>query len=156
PRPLHVKGEATFEIFWWDFTVSFNRTLVEGERPPKLAPVDVTALVIAALNENQNWSGQLPESARRLATLSEPKGSEAIVFHPLGRLGVKQNVVPFDLEISRFGNTTPAGARVFTISSFTLSGREVSFEKVRDFFAPSQFIELSDEEKLTAPSFELM
>src|SRR5262249_23543091 len=71
PRPLHVKGEATFEIFWWDFTVSFNRTLVEGERPPKLAPVDVTALVIAALNENQNWSGQLPESARRLATLSE-------------------------------------------------------------------------------------
>lgn len=156
PRPLHVKGKATFEIFWCDFSVSFDRKLVEGERPPQLAPVDVTAQLVAALNENQNWSGQIPESARRLVTLREPEKSAAIVFHPLGRLGVKQTVVPFDLEISRFGNTTPAGARRFEISSFTVAGQDVRFEKVKDFFASSQFIEMSDQEKLTAPSFELM
>ncbi len=32
----------------------------------------------------------------------------------------------------------------------------MSFDRVHDFFAPAQFLELSDDEKLTAPSFEPM
>src|ERR1043166_1292480 len=32
PRPLNVKGKATFEIWWIDFTVSFNVTLVSGQK----------------------------------------------------------------------------------------------------------------------------
>ena len=30
PRPLRVSGKATFEILWCDFTVRFDKTLVEG------------------------------------------------------------------------------------------------------------------------------
>lgn len=156
PRPLHVKGKATFEIFWWDFSVRFDRTLIEGERPPKLAPVNVMEHLVAALQESQNWSGQLPENVRRLVTVRERQSAQQIVFHPLGRLGVKQKVVPLDLEITRFGNTTPSGARSFKINSFTVGGKEVTFQKVKDFFAPSQFLELNDEQKLSAPSFELL
>ncbi len=154
PRPLHVKGKATFEILWCDFSVRFDRTLVQGERPPKLAPVNVTERLLAALNESQNWSGQVPENVRRLVTLRELHDAQQIVFHPLGTLGVKQSVVPLDLEISRFGNTTPAGERSFKVNSFTVTGKEVRFNKVQDFFSPSQFLELSDQEKLSAPSFE--
>ena len=154
PRPLHVKGKATFEIFWCDFSVHFDRTLVSGERPPRLAPVNVTELLLAALNEKQNWSGHIPDNVRRLVTVREPSDAQQIVFHPLGTLGVKQAVTPLDLEISRFGNTTPAGDRFFKVDSFTVTGKEVVFDKVKDFFSPSQFLELSDEEKLSAPSFE--
>ena len=34
PRPLRVSGKASFEIFWCDFTVRFDKTLVSGEKPP--------------------------------------------------------------------------------------------------------------------------
>ena len=34
PRPLRVSGKASFEIFWCDFSVRFDKTLVGGEKPP--------------------------------------------------------------------------------------------------------------------------
>jgi hypothetical protein len=68
---------------------------------------------------------------------------------------VKQNVVPLNLDITRFGQTTPAGARRFTISSVSLGGQsQAAPPPVRDFFAPAQFFEMSDDEKLSRPSFE--
>ena len=41
PRPLRVSGKATFEILWCDFTVRFDKTLVDGEPPPLPPAVDV-------------------------------------------------------------------------------------------------------------------
>ena len=38
PRPLHIKGKATFEIFWCDFSVGFDKTLVAGEAPAATRP----------------------------------------------------------------------------------------------------------------------
>jgi hypothetical protein len=55
PRPLHVKGKATFSIFWWDFSVRFDKTLVSGDPPPPLAPIDVLAQLLAALGDARNW-----------------------------------------------------------------------------------------------------
>ena len=52
PRPLNVKGKASFEIWWMDFAVSFNATLVSGEKPPLPAPVDVGALLRTALEDS--------------------------------------------------------------------------------------------------------
>jgi hypothetical protein len=79
-----------------------------------------------------------------------------IRIHPLGQLSIKQKIVPLDLKISRFGNTVPSGANTFTISSVTIGGKNVSLRPAMDFFAPSQFLDLSDDEKLAAPSFESM
>ena len=41
PRPLHLKGKATFEVLWMDVTLRIDKTLVAGEKPPRPAPVDV-------------------------------------------------------------------------------------------------------------------
>jgi len=79
-----------------------------------------------------------------------------VSLHPLGTLTVKQGVVPFNLDISKFGQATPAGARRFTISSATIGGRSQTTQPVKDFFAPAQFLDLSDGEKLSRPSFESM
>ena len=79
-----------------------------------------------------------------------------MLLHPLGTLTVKQSVVPLDIDISRFGQAAPAGARRFTISSVSLGGQSETTEPVKDFFAPAQFFEMSDDEKLSRPSFEPM
>jgi hypothetical protein len=156
PRPLHIKGKATFGIWWCHFSVRFDKTLVEGERPPQLEAINVLEQLIVALKDSRNWSGQLAEGERRAVILRELEGTVQVVLHPLDRLSVKQNVVPLELEISKFGNTTPAGARLFTINRLTLDGNVTQFSRVKDFFAPAQFLDLSEDEKLAAPSFEAM
>ena len=158
PRPLHLKGKATFEVLWMDVTLRIDKTLVAGEKPPRPAPVDVLPLLKEALGQPDNWVARLPDGQRSLVTLRSRQGAaNEVPLHPLGTLTVKQNVVPLNLDIARFGQTTPAGARRFTITSVSLGGQsQAAPPPVRDFFAPAQFFEMSDDEKLSRPSFEAL
>ena len=158
PRPLHLKGKATFEILWWDVSIRVDTTLVEGEKPPPPEPIDVLPRLKEALGHPGNWMSQLPAGQRPMVTLrAKPGAATDVLLHPLGTLTVKQSVVPLNMEISRFGQAAPAGARRFTISSVSLGGdRARRPQPVRDFFAPAQFFEMSDDEKLSRPSFEPM
>jgi hypothetical protein len=157
PRPLHLKGKATFEILWMDVSIRIDKTLVEGELPPRPEPVDVLAQLKEALGNPGNWTGRLPDGQRPMVSLrAKPGAPTDVLLHPLGTLTVKQGVVPLNLDISRFGHTTPAGARRFTISSVGPGGENQTTESVEDFFAPAQFFEMSDDEKLSVPSFQSM
>jgi hypothetical protein len=155
PRPLHVKAKATFEILWWDVSIRVDRTLVSGEPPPLPAPVDVLPLLLATLDLAGSWIARLPAGQQQGVTLrGRPELAGEILLHPLGRLTVRQTVVPLGMDISRFGDAAPAGARRFTIGRVNPDGQTESPEVVRDFFAPAQFFEMSDDEKLSRPSFE--
>jgi hypothetical protein len=157
PRPLHLKAKATFEVLWWDVSIRVDRTLVAGEKPPLPEPVDVLPPLIAALSHPGNWVSQLPAGQRPMVTLrARPEAPGEVLLHPLGTLTVKQGVVPLNMDISRFGSAAPAGARRFSISSVSLGGQDETPQFIRDFFAPAQFFEMSDGEKLSRPSFERM
>lgn len=152
-----VQAKATFEILWWDVSIRVDKTLVSGEKPPGPAPIEVLPRLQAALGNPANWIGHLPEGQRQLVRLRAQVGAPTdVLLHPLGTLTVKQNVVPLNLDISRFGHAAPAGARRFTISSVSLGGESQATETVKEFFAPAEFFEMSDEEKLSRPSFEAM
>ena len=157
PRPLHIKGKASFSILWWDISIRIDKTLVGGEKPPLPEPIDVLPLLKEALADAANWKGQLPDARRPMVTLrAGPRAAAEVLLHPLGTLSVKQNIVPLDMEISRFGQAAPSGVRRFAISSVNLGGEKQSTQSVKDFFAPAQFFEMSDNEKLSRPSFEPM
>ena len=66
PLPLRLAGKATFEILWCDFTVSFNKTLVDGDTPNDLAPVDVLGVLFGALSDPTAWQAQLPPATAQL------------------------------------------------------------------------------------------
>jgi len=157
PRPLNVKGKATFEIWWIDFTVSFNVTLVSGQKPPLPAPVDVGALLSTALADPASWTAVMPGTGERLVSLREGPAA-AVRIHPLSTLTVKQSVVPLNVPISRFGNTRPVGGpQLFRIQQIVVGSASFTTpDVVRDQFAPAQFRTLSDDEKLSSPSFELL
>lgn len=155
PRPLRVKAKATFEILWWDVTFRVDHTLVAGDPPPLPAPVEVLPLLLAALGDHANWVPRLPAGPRQLVTLrSRPVSSAEAPLHPLGALTVKQTVVPLNMDISRFGQAAPAGSRRFDIKHVRLGGQDQPPAVARDFFAPAQFFEMSDADKLSRPSFE--
>jgi hypothetical protein len=110
-----------------------------------------------ALGNPGNWISLLPGGQRNLVTLRPITGAPTDVFlHPLGSLTVKQNVVPLNLDISRFGQASPAGVRRFSITSVTLGDQNQDPQTIKEFFAPAQFFEMSDDEKLSRPSFEPM
>lgn len=155
PRPLHIKGKASFEILWMDVSIRFDRTLVAGERPPAPAPVDVLALLRGALAAPASWTSRLPDRQRAPVTLRDrPDTGDELLLHPLGTLQVRQGVVPLNIDIDRFGPAVPAGARRFSIDRVSIGDQAQSIRPVSDFFAPAQFLELSDDQKLSRPSFE--
>jgi hypothetical protein len=158
PRPLRARGKATFEILWWDVSVSFDKTLVEGDRPPPPPAINVLNELAQALSDRRNWQDALPVGERRVVTVRELQGPNEVRIHPLGKIGVKQTVVPLNLtrDIDKFGSTALSGPRRFSITSVTVGGLAQKSAPLTDFFAPGQFFEMTDDEKIASPSFDTM
>ena len=155
PRPLKISGKASFEIFWCDFSISFNQALVDGPPPPPLPAVDLTGQLMAALSTPASWSNETPAGSNGV-TLTPNAAAGQLVLDPSGRLLVRQRLVPLDTnrDIDMFGGAPISGDRRFTLTT-SLGGQvQTSATSVQDQFAPAQFFAMTDDEKLAAPAFE--
>jgi hypothetical protein len=155
PRPLRVSGEASFEICWCDFSVRFDKTLVSGEAPPLPPGPDVVDELTKALADPQNW--RVLRAANRQPGISlrqRPPGAVVLV-DPLGVLSVAQQVVPLNTgrDIDLFGGAPLTGATRFTVT-VAMNGSAQDPSPVLDQFAPSQFFNLTDDEKISGAAFE--
>ena len=160
PLPLSVRAKCTFEILWWDVTVRVNFTLVSGQTPPLPAAIDAFAQLRAALADAKSWTTELPQGQTRIVSLRESAADGTLRVHPLGTLTVRQSVVPLNLtrDIDKFNDSPIAGPRRFEVTRVAVgtgAGNE-STSGVQDDFAPAQFFQMSDDEKLASPSFEPM
>ena len=155
PRPWHLHGDASIHILF--FSVSASVNLTWGDSTPVTLPAKpVLPDLLAALNAASNWSATLPDNTTQAVSLSAPKPDDATLrVHPLGVLAVKENVIPLDLPIARYGNATPADGNLFSISSVDVNGNPEATVPYLDYFATGQFQTLSDADKLSLPSFEL-
>ena len=149
PTPWHGWGDASFKLLGIEKSVSFDVTIGEPEPPPAIAPVDAGERLIAALQDRANWSAALPEIGGPLVKLrAQPEGSTTLLVHSAAQLTVRQRVVPLDMTLERFGVAALSGARRFSLGT--------AADPVSDPFAPGEFLELTDDEKLSRPSFEPM
>ena len=163
PLPLRISGKATFEILWWDYSISFDRTLVGGGTPVAVPLLDVLGQLRAVLGDARNWRAEAPDVAHQLVTVRRDDRPDQVLLHPMGSLAVQQGVVPLNLQrdIDRVGEAVPSDVRRFAITSASLgsSGQPRSgqtMRPVRDLFAPGQFFDMTDDDRLAAPSFEEM
>lgn len=86
----------------------------------------------------------------------EEGATEQIVIHPAGRFEVRQNVVPLGIGLYTVGNAPITGHDLFDIEDLSVNGDSLELKTVEEFFARGQFEELSNEQKLSVPSFEKM
>jgi hypothetical protein len=154
PTPWHVHGSASFQILF--FSVSAGVDVTWGnDNAVTLPAVAVLPQLNAALTAPGNWSAQLPNGAEQAATLRGlPQADTDIVVHPMGSLTVREKVVPLDAPVTKFGNAAPSDGSEFSIASVTLGGTAAQTTPVWDNFAPGQFAQLSDGDKISAPAFE--
>jgi hypothetical protein len=156
PRPFRVDARAKLSLFF--FSVTFHVSFSIGEGAPAPLPATTTARerLVAALSDLRNWSANLPENETLLVSLRQATGAPAeVVAHPLGEVAVRQRVLPLDLRIQRLGGEAVAGDDRFQLINARLGSVPAGpGPAVQDFFALGDYLQLSDDERLSRPAFE--
>ncbi|WP_440766366.1 DUF6603 domain-containing protein [Natronorubrum sp. DTA7] len=172
PAPWHIDGTVKVSIAFVSATVRVDATFGSADDRDALPPVDVLSKLAAALEQPGNWKTGLPGVGESPVTLRDPGDVDVegngedetptILVHPLAAPSVRQTVVPLDFEIERFGNAKPADATRFEIAGASVDGEDENEptlsvgESVTEKFAPGEYLDLSDDERLDSPAFESM
>jgi hypothetical protein len=157
PRPWHVHGSASFHILFIDVSPSVD--LSWGDRDPVvLPPVQVLPDLEKALADPRSWTTVMPtDYVSTFVSLAPRKpGDAALVVHPVGSLQVREKVVPFEQPITKYGNARPTDGTYFTIASVTVDSKPEPQSWLTDEFAIGQYTDLSDDQKVTAQSYQPM
>jgi hypothetical protein len=156
PGPFRIKGKLRIDILLLTITAKVDAKIGSGGDKEELPPARILPKLVDELGKPGNWSAQRPESKTGMVTFRELETDEKTVLaHPMGTIGVRQTIVPLAFEIGKFGNATPTGYTTFSIESATVADSSLDLgEKTTEQFAPAQYTELTDEEKLDTPAFE--
>jgi hypothetical protein len=154
PQPMHAWGYAEIDFFG-KHRIGVDVTM--GADPAAQAVVvgDPLGDLVAALADVRNWAAQLPDAGSGVATLREIS-APGVLAHPLGRLEVRQRVVPLGVTIDLYGGApAPADARRFDVA-FTVgtAAAQAVPDEIREDMAPGQYFALTDDQKLSLPAFE--
>ena len=151
PTPWKAKGTASFKICWF-FTlkVRFNKTFGES-RNTTLPDLVVLPLLAEALRANDNWEAELPAQRHRLESMREAvESTTELLLHPVGTLKISEKVVPLNVRIDRIGSQRPSDGPEFQIRD---TQPPATANTPQEAFAPAQFFDLTDEQKLTSGAF---
>lgn len=161
PTPWRAKGKAKFKVLFVTVKIRFDK-LWGRRQSTSLPATDPWPQLKEALENRGNWKGLLPgekEQVIRLKRIEDDEGTVAV--HPKGRLEISQNVLPFNLTLQKFGNGPIAGDSVYRIGEIQINSEPITNPQdtgqlgyVKDYFAKAQFLEMSDADKLSRPSFE--
>jgi hypothetical protein len=154
PTPWIANGTATFKILFIKIKVNFSKTW--GERREDILPgILVLPKLIAALEQPRNWVGDLPSNKFLLTSMKKLELMEGqVIMHGVGTLTIRQTILPLAMEISKFGNFVPSDIRSAYISNLSIDSVASAFVEVKDAFAPAEFKEMEDNDKLKAPSYK--
>jgi hypothetical protein len=154
PKPFHLHAEASISLVFFSVSKTIDHTWGDSDQV-SLPAKPVLPDLIAALQDPRSWSAALPAGASVAVSLvAAAPGATKLSVHPLGTLTVKETVVPLDLPITHYGSTTPADGSEFSIGSVAIDGQSETTQPIQDYFAPGQFLTLTDDQKLSSPSFE--
>jgi hypothetical protein len=154
PAPWNIAGSFKFHVIFFDVHISFSQSWGQNAPSQQVPAVDVGALLNAALADPRNWDAQLPRGLAALVSTRQVSDANLVFAHPLALLEVHEQVVPLGLAITHFGEALPSGSTEFSITDFRVGTQDPHFTAVQDDFAPAQFFDLSDNDKLSRPSFE--
>jgi hypothetical protein len=153
PTPWHISGQASLSLLFFDVSVHFDKTW--GSDPGPVSVPDPLAAVVAALADRSGWSGLAASGVQAaISPVTPSDAGDAVLLDPAGTLRIAQRAVPFDQPITRFGGVSLGRTVSFSVDSLTAFGQPTAASgTTTEEFAAAQFLEMSDAEKLSLPSF---
>lgn len=152
PTPWRARGTAKFKVLFFTVKAKFDVTWGD-KRDTSLPDIAVFPLLMESLEDIQNWRTVLGNSNSAGLRMKGLSAEEGLILTPNGSIEISQKIVPFDVEISKFGQFKPSDFTKFEIIEIKIGNSNTDFEYVKEDFAPANFLDLGDNEKLTIPSF---
>jgi hypothetical protein len=135
-------------------SVPFHVSWGDPEGAVEKEKADIVSMLEDAINDDRNWKAEIPANSKLHVSVRkvETEG-DSIVVNPFGFLSFSQRITPLTIDIQKFGNKIPRDDTKFTIDPEV---GDIHTDPVQELFAPANFFELSDDDKLSTPSFERM
>lgn len=155
PSPWHVEGSLRLKVWIFSKTVHLDESWGDKD-DTQLESVRIIPLLSDDLKDPANWESKTGRT-RVLTTTRKQDVTvlNQLILHPNELLIVRQNTVPLSLKIDKFGDRVPEGARKFDIQLQGRDGTTLNSTTVKNHFAPAQFVNMDDEQKLSSSSYEL-
>ncbi|GGK72412.1 DUF6603 domain-containing protein [Rufibacter glacialis] len=156
--PWHIVGEVTFGLLFFDVTIGFDATW--GDSPVKIdqATEDLLGKVKSELKDIRNWRAELPETQHQAVSHRsfEEEENPPLVLYPYGELRFSQRTIPLNYKMEQYGSLLPRKENLITISKVLIDTEVQATDPEKEMFAPGHFTKLSESEKLSRKSFEML
>ena len=146
PGQWHARARASISILF--FSVSGSVDLYWGDEDTTAIspPVDPAKVARTALDTAASWTATITPIDG--AAVSVREGATGL--HPLGSVRLAQTAVPLGVGLQRVGASRATSQAPVTVTTTVVGGRA---EPVRDMFAAAQYFDLTDDDRLSRPSF---
>ena len=155
PGPWHLHGYASLSLLFVTLSLPIEATWGD-DSPPTSQTVQPLTLVRDALSSAAAWSASMPAGESSVVVLQPPAGP-VIPAHPLAMVSCHQEVVPLGLTVTHVGNQPLAAPATVDVTALRLANTVAGdLLPVTEPFAAAQFLDLTDDQALSKPSFEPM
>lgn len=156
PAKWHVKGKASFWFLFVKIGCSFAFSWGKSQDTESRQYIDLLPLFTDAYNDNGNWAIQSDDIVEGLVSISK-SDEEGLIINSSDRLLFNQNAVPLDRDIQRVGEALPGDVKQISIVEIKVGSHSFTdMETLTTLFAPAQYTDMTDQEKLKAENFEQM
>lgn len=152
PSPWRIKGKFHISICWFlGITIPIDESWGDADDTQR-GSIDILPLLVADLAAEASWE-RAAGTTHVLVTL---RGFETtgLCCHPNELVRVRQNTVPLGVAIEKFAEQRPANGNQFRLA-LRRGTERFDAPAIRSHFAPAQFFERRDEEKLAAEPYKL-
>lgn len=151
PAPWHIEGHGSITLLFFDIGVDFSETWGENKKE-ELPPISVLTLIDGELGKAENWRAFLPQGTSLMVSMRKmPEEEAALILHPVGLLRISQRAVPLDLKLDKIGSRKPSD--VNRLSLTVIGGGLAKKADALEQFAPAQYQNFKDADKLSKPAF---
>jgi hypothetical protein len=150
-NPWHLQGHGSISLLFWSIDIPFDHTWGDAQQT-ELPTTQVLPLLRDELSKADAWRALPPVSNHLFVTLrSMPPEEAALLLHPVGVLRIAQRTVPLEIRLDRVGDQKPSDVSRLSIQ-VTSSGL-AKHDDAFDQFAPAQFQDFSDADRLSQRAF---
>ena len=168
PTPWRAKGTAEFKVLGFKKKVKFDKEW--GRKEQEVLPdIAIIPLLENELRVDTNWRAIRVPGTISSVTLreidteddSENTGDSTLILYPHDVLEFTQSKLPLNMILDKVGNQKPSDESKVDIKIFEtveedgeLVEKDLTGSEVKEQFAPGQFKDYSNAQKLSIPNFQ--